>query len=168
MRVEWVKRFSAILRKLFSQKPKKNFRPLIFALAICVFSALIYTSVSVYLHPATIGSRGTVKALGVGVYWNEACSNPVSYIDWGIVDPGSQENVRVYVRNEGNVHALISLDTVNWDPPKASSYITLSWDYSRQLLKPEESIEVALTLLISSSIENVISFDFDIVIAGIG
>lgn len=168
MRLERVRRFSAILRKLFSQKSKKSFRPLIFALAVCVFSVLIYTSVSMYLSLATIGSRGTVKTLGVGVYWDEVCSKHVSYIDWGIVDPGSQENVRVYVRNEGNVHASILLDTINWDPLDASSYITLSWDYSGQLLEPDESIEVTLTLQISSSIQNVINFDFDIVIAGIG
>ena len=168
MRLERVRRFSAILRRLLSKKPKRDFRLLIFALAVCLFSVLIYTSISTYLFSTTIGSRGTVKTLGVGVYWDEVCSNPVSYVDWGIVDPGSQENVRVYVRNEGNVHVSILLDTVNWDPLNASSYITLSWDYSGQLLEPDESIEVTLTLLISSSIQNVASFDFDIVIAGIG
>jgi len=168
MRLEWVRRFSAILRKLFSQKPKKSFRPLIFALAVCVFSVLIYTSVSMYMFSATIGSRGTVKTVGVGVYWDGVCSKHVSYIDWGIVDPGSQENVRVYVRNEGNVPVVISLDAFNWDPLDASSYITLSWDYLGQPVEPEESIEVTLTLQISSSIENVGNFDFDIEIAGIG
>jgi hypothetical protein len=167
MRLERVIRFSAILRRLLSKKPKRDFRLLTFALAVCVFSVLVYTSVSVYLFSTTIGSRGTVRTLGVGVYWDEICSNSVSYIDWGIVDPGSQENVAVYVRNEGNVPASILLDTVDWDPPKASSYITLSWDYSGQLVEPDDSIRVTLTLLISPSIQNVASFDFDIVIAEI-
>ena len=162
-----VKQFSALLGRLFSQKKSKYiFRIGVFTLAICVFSALVYTSVSMYLFSATISSRGAVKALGVGVYWDKACSNSVSYIDWGIVDPGSQKNVTVYVRNEGNVPTHILLDTVNWDPPNASSYITLGWDYSEQPVKPDESTKVTFILLISPSIQNVTDFDFGIVIVG--
>jgi hypothetical protein len=115
MRLERVRRFSVIVRKLFSQKPKKSFRLLVFALAVCVFGFLIYTSVSMCLFSTTISTRGTVRTRGVEVYWDEVCSNPVSSVDWGIVDPGSQENVTLYVRNEGNAPVVISLDTVNWD-----------------------------------------------------
>jgi len=168
MRLERVRRLSAILRKLFSQKTKSRRAPFISAVTICALSVLIYTSVSMYWSSATIGSRGTVRTLGVGVYWDEACNNPVSYIDWGMVDPSSQENVKVYVKNEGNVHVSISLDTVNWDPLNASSYIALGWDYSGQVLSPRESIEVTLALLISAGIQDVSSFDFEIVITGIG
>ena len=168
MRLERVRRFSATLRKLFSRKPKRSLGLWISAVAICAFSVLVYASVSMFLSSATIGSRGTVRTSGVGVYWDEICSNPVSYVDWGIVDPGSQKNVRVYVRNEGNVYAPISLDTVNWDPVQASSCITLDWDYSGQLLKPKESTRITLILQISPGIQNVTGFDFDIVIAQIG
>lgn len=154
-----------MLKTRFLQKPRKNVRPLIFTIAICVLSSLIYASVSVRLLSTTIGSGGTVKILGVGVYWDETSNNPVSFIDWGIIDPGSQQNVTVYVRNEGNVPMSVSLGTDNWDPADASSHITLSWDYSGQILEPDEITKVTLTLSISSSVQNVTNFHFDIMIA---
>ena len=166
--IDRVRQFSTMLRTRFLTKSRKNFRPLIFVIAICVFNILVYTTVSVNILSTTIGSGGTVKTVDVGVYWDEGCSDPVSYLDWGMVDPGYQKNVTIYVRNQANVPVSISLDTVNWDPPNASSYITLSWDYSGQLLELDGSIEVTLTLSISSSLRDIDDFDFGIVIAGIG
>mgnify|MGYP006270735257 FL=1 len=58
-----------------------------------------------------IVGRGTVKAVGVGVFWDSNCTSPVSYIDWGMVEPGSLNNVTLYVRNQGNVVGSISLTT---------------------------------------------------------
>lgn len=168
MRLRRVKSFSAMFRRRFLQKSQNNFRFLIFIIVFCVSITLIYTSASMYFSSVTIGSKGTVKTLGVGVFWDKVCSNSVSYIDWEIVDPGSQRNVTVYVRNEGSVPTSISLDAVNWDPPSASSYIILSWDYLGQLVEPNESIEATLILSISSSVQNLTNFKFDIVIAGIG
>jgi len=163
-RLKKVKQFFAVLRGFCFQKFKKKLAIFVFTLFICVFSTLIYTSVSMYLFSATISSKGVVKTLGVGVYWDEVCSKPVSYIDWGIVDPVLQKNVTVYVRNEGNVPAFISLDTINWDPVNASSCITLSWDYLGQLLGPSEVVEVTFILSISSDVQNITSFTFDIMI----
>jgi hypothetical protein len=163
-RVKRVKQFFAVLRGFCFQKFKKKLAIFVFTLFICVFSTLIYTSVSMYLFSATINSKGVVKTLGVGVYWDDVCSKPVSYIDWGIVDPALQKNVTVYVRNEGSISAFISLDTTNWDPVNASSYMTLGWDYSGQLLKPDESVAVMLTLSISPTIQNITIFTFDIMI----
>jgi len=159
-----VERFSLLFKGLSHQKPRRKIRFLGFALIICVFSSLVYVSVSVYLFSATIGSRGVVKTLGVGVYWDEECVNAVSYIDWGIMEPDSPSNVTVYIRNEGNVPAYISLNTTNWDPPDASKYITLSWDYSEQVLEPNEAVEITLSLLISPEVQSVTDFDFDILI----
>jgi len=168
IRLDRVKSFLAMLKTRFLQKSRRNLRLSAVMLIVCVFSAVVYASVSMNMFSTTIGSRGAVKTLGVGVYWDVGCNNPVSSIDWGVVDPGSRENVTVYVRNEANVPAVISLSTENWDPPEASSYMTLGWDYSGQTLEPGESIGVTLTLSISSDIQDVTEFDFDIVIAVVG
>lgn len=168
IRLDRVKSFLAMLKTRFLQKIRRNLRLSAVMLIICVFSALVYASVSMNMFSTTICSRGAVKTLGVGVYWDAGCNNPVSSIDWGVVDPGSQENVTVYMRNEANVPAIVSLSTENWDPPEASSYLTLGWDYSGQTLEPGESIEVTLILSISSDIQDVTEFDFDIVITVVG
>jgi len=112
-----------------------------------------------------IVGRGTVKAVGVGVFWNSNCTDPVSFIDWGLVEPGSMNNVTVYVRNEGNVAASISLATENWNPSNASDYLALSWDYDGRLLNPLEVAQVVLTLSVSLSVHGIDSFSFDIIIS---
>jgi hypothetical protein len=112
-----------------------------------------------------IVGRGTVKAVSVGVFWDSNCTSPVSFIDWGIVEPGSINNVTVYVRNEGNVAANISLATENWNPSSASDYLALSWNYDGRQLNPLEVIQTTLTLSVSSSVQGIESFSFDIIIS---
>ncbi len=112
-----------------------------------------------------IRGQGTVKAVGVGVFWDSNCTSPVSFIDWGMVEPGSMNNVTVYVRNEGNVAATISLATDNWNPANASDYLTLSWNYDGQQLSPQEVIPTILTLTVSPSVHGIESFNFDIIIS---
>jgi hypothetical protein len=127
--------------------------------------AVVYalTSVSVYLS-----SVGTVKAVGVSVYWDSGCSQAVSSIDWGLADPGSVKNVTVYVKNEGNAPITLSLQTSNWNPAEAADYISLSWDYNGQTIDLHQVIGVTLSLSISSIIEGITTFSFDIVVVGIG
>lgn len=115
-----------------------------------------------------IAGRGAVKAVGVGVFWDVNCTNVVTEIDWGLVEPGYQVNATIYVRNEGNAPITLSLDTENWDPSNASNYITLSWDYTNQTVDPGTVINVNLILVVSSNVTGITNFSFDIVITGFG
>jgi len=127
--------------------------------------AVVYalTSVSVYLS-----SVGTVKAVGVSVYWDSGCSQAVSSIDWGLADPGSVKNVTAYVKNEGNAPITLSLQTANWNPAEAADYISLSWDYGGQAIGVNQVLAVTLSLSISSNIQGITTFSFDIVVVGSG
>ena len=116
----------------------------------------------------SVPSVGTVKAIGVGVYWDNGCSNVTSSIDWGVIEPGATTNVTLYIRNEGNAAVTLSLTTANWDPSEASNFMTLEWDYDGRTLNPNEVIQVTLALSVSSSIEGITSFSFDIIITGSG
>jgi hypothetical protein len=109
-------------------------------------------------------SVGVVRAVGVGVYWDNACTREVAMIDWGQVEPGSTKNVTVFIRNEGNVAVTLSLDTANWNPTNASRYITLNWNYTGQEISPDGTIRMAMFLWISPSIEGISTFSFDIMI----
>jgi len=62
----------------------------------------------------------------------------------------------------------LSMRAENWSPPEASSYITLSWDYSGQSISPGEVVPVVLTLSVSGDISGITSFSLDWVIAGSG
>ena len=116
----------------------------------------------------TVSNAGTVKAIGVSVYWNSECTNPLSSIGWGMLEPGSSKNVTCYIRNEGNSASTLSMYTSNWNPSNASDYISLSWDYGGQPLNPDEVVQVMFTLSVSASIEGITSFGFDITIVGSG
>jgi hypothetical protein len=127
--------------------------------------AVVYalTSVSVYLS-----SVGTVKALGVGVYWDNGCSQAVSSIDWGLAEPGAVKNVTVYIRNEGNAPITLLLQTSNWNPTNAADYISLSWNYSGQTIGANQVLAVTLSLSVSPNIQGITSFSFDIIISAVG
>lgn len=136
----------------------------ILSLAFISFHAILgqsYTALS-------IGSQGTVKATGVGVYLDGSCSNAVSFVDWGTNEPGSTKNITVYIRNEGNGVITLFLGTDNWTPSNASNYMALSWDYAGQPIGPQEVVQIALTLSTSPDIEGITNFSFDIIIDAIG
>jgi hypothetical protein len=126
---------------------------------------VVYGLMSASVH---LQSVGTVKALGVGVYWDSGCSQTVSSIDWGLAEPGVVKNVTVYMRNEGNAPITLSLQTANWNPANAADYISLSWDYNGQTIDLHQVIGVTLSLSISSSITGITSFSFDIIISAVG
>ena len=120
------------------------------------------------IRTTQLGSSGLVKVIGVGVYWDSSCSQAVYSIDWGMVEPGSQKNTSVYIRNEGNTNITLSLTTENWNPENASNYMTLTWDYDNRTLTPNQVIHVTLTLSIRDDVDGVESFSFTIVIIGTG
>ena len=112
----------------------------------------------------SIRSRGDIDAINVGVYSDGNCSDAVSFIEWGNIEPGSVENVSLFFRNEGTVAADLFLSTDNWSPSNASEFLTLTWDYSGQTLDLFEIIPIALTLQVSPSVSGIESFSFDIII----
>ncbi len=116
----------------------------------------------------TISSVGVLKAVGVGVYWDSGFTNRTATIDWGTFDAGVQRSVTVYLRNEGNYPVTFSLSELNWNPAAASSYMGLTWNYNGQVVNTGASVQVTLTLTVSSGITGVSNFSFDITVVGSG
>ena len=130
--------------------------------------SVIGPAASAVLRNRTISNAGSVKTIGVGVYWDQALTNPVASINWGTLEPGSNVNRTVYIRNEGNSAATLSKATSNWNPANASNYMTFSWDYGGQTLSVNQVVQVKLTLAVSQNIAGITSFSFDITIAANG
>lgn len=152
----------------------RNYKVIGITLAVVVAAVLVTIVVfdgpvgSLLVRDTSVPSTGTVKAIGVGVYWDSACSGRVDLIDWGLVEPGSVENVTVFIRNEGNAVVSLSMNTTNWNPSNASDFIALGWDYGGQVIDANGVVEVVLFLSVSPSIEGISSFSFDIVVVGSG
>ncbi len=136
-------------------------------IAVSVLILLILVEATSFFRASkTISSFGSVKTVGVGVYWNSALTDRVSYVDWGTIEAGSNSSVTVYVQNEGNLPVNLSLNTINWTPSTAKNYLALDWDYKGQTINAGDSCQIKLTLSIPSYISGISSFSFDIVIAG--
>jgi hypothetical protein len=134
-----------------------------------ILSGLIIVTVrSPYETSSTISSVGTLKAIGIGVYWNESLTSRVNVIDWGFLEPATQKSFTVYIRNEGNLPLTLSVSTSNWNPPTASNYLTLTWSYAGQTINAGATIKVTLTLTVSESITGINNFNFDITAVGSG
>jgi hypothetical protein len=150
------------------ERPKKILLTTIPVVAgiLVAFILLNGTVMGTLLGQVTLPNLGTVKAMGVGVYWDSDCSNTVTSVNWGTVAPGSTNDVTVFIKNEGDVAETLSSTAENWNPSTASMYMSLSWDYAGQVIVVDGVIEVKLSLSVSSAIEGITSFSFDIIIVG--
>jgi hypothetical protein len=128
------------------------------SLIFCVFILLTTTN--------TIANVSAVETNGVGVYWNSNCTNKIFSINWGTLTPGSLKNIVVYIRNEGEEPIFLMMSTTNWNPPKASKYITLKWNYTGGQINPGKVLQITQRLCISRYIEGISSYSFDIIING--
>jgi hypothetical protein len=134
-----------------------------------ILSGLIIVGVSsLYQTSSTISSVGTFKAIGIGVYWDEALASRVDTINWGALEPGTQKSFTIYIRNEGNIPLTLSISTSNWNPAAVSNYLTLTWSYGGQVINVATTAAVTLTLAVSESITGIYSFGFDITAVGSG
>jgi hypothetical protein len=110
----------------------------------------------------SIRSYGTLKLVGVSVYWDKACTNQVTSIPWGNITRGAQVNNILYVKNVGNTAGTLSMSYGNFTPTIAASYMALTWNCSSYVL-PSNSVTCAkLILTVQPNITGVTDFSFDI------
>lgn len=150
-------------------KNKGKIALVILAFVSCALATgILGTALSSTLTSRIISNVGSVKGIGVGIYWDSACTNRTSSINWGSLDPGSNKTVTVYVRNEGNAVATLSKAEQNWNPSAASNYMTLSWNYLGQTLSVNQVFQVKLTLIVSSTVSGITNFSFDLTVSATG
>jgi hypothetical protein len=102
----------------------------------------------------------SVTGLGVGIYWDQGCTNKALTLDWGQLAPGSNNTLTVYAKNEGNSAIYLWMTTLNWSPSAASSYMNLNWNYQGQILNTNQVIPIELTLSVSQNITGITNFSF--------
>jgi len=117
------------------------------------------------LFDANKAVHANVVGLGAEIYWDQDCTNRTLSFDWGSIEPGSNKTFTVYVGNEGDSAAYLSIATSNWTPSAALSYMTLNWNYSGQILSVGQVIPLELVLAVSPSVTGIAQFSFDITIA---
>jgi hypothetical protein len=133
--------------------------------AICTLAIVVFGIITgVFGSIKTIVYANSVNGLGFGIYWNQACTNRTLSLNWGPIEAGSNNTLTIYIKNEGNSAASLSLETSNWTPSTSTSYMSLHWNYSGQVLNVSQVIPLELTLTVYPTISGVTDFSFNTVI----
>jgi hypothetical protein len=136
-------------------------RKAIFA-ATCILSIVVLGAIIAgFSSSKSFVYASSVNGLGVGIYWDQACTNGTLSLNWGTIEAGSNYTLTVYIKNEGNSPASLWLETSNWTPSAASGYMSLNWNYSGQLLNVNQVIPLKLTLTVDPNITEISNFSFD-------
>lgn len=133
-------------------------------LAVLLSIAAAYGVLQVQVRiPAT----GNVKAIGLEVFSDQACTNALSNIDWGFVSPGENKTFTCYLKSLSNVNSSFALAVGNWVPTSANNSISLSWNRESYSAVPGEIVLAVLMLQVSSSIQGVSGFSFDVIVTSV-
>jgi hypothetical protein len=114
-----------------------------------------------------VAHADSMRGVGVGIYWDQGCTNRVLSLGWGPIEPGSNHTLTVYVRNEGTSAVSLWLATSKWTPSASSKYISLNWNYSGQVLGVDQVVPLKLTLSVSPTIYDITDFSFTTIITTI-
>ena len=116
-----------------------------------------------------LDSMRVVEIIGEGksidFYWDLNCKNVVQSIDWGTLGPGDIENITVFVRNEGENSTMLSLNVSGWNPPNASDYLSIGWNYQGDPIGPGETVPIDLMLYVNQSIAGIADFGVNVTIS---
>ncbi len=148
--------------------PKKATKRIVFTTMCIVLVVILGTVIMNSASSKNVVYANSVRGVGVGIYWDQDCTNRSLSLGWGVIEPGSNSTVMVYVRNEGDSAVSLWLRTFNWTPSVASDYMTLNWTYSGRILSANEVIPIELILNVSPTISGITDFSVDLVITATG
>ena len=134
-----------------------------------VVSVLMVASVTALLtFQWTVPGTGSITGVGLGVYWDQDCTNATTLLPFGRLDPGSSKSFTLYLRNEGNTVTTLNMTSANWNPVTAPNYLTLTWNRENFQVNPNQVISCVITLSVAQNTPAMNSFSVDIEITGTG
>ena len=128
--------------------------------------ALTLTTAAVLTTNQTVPLSGTINAVNLGVYSDSACTQTVTSLNVGTLNPGGTGTQTVYVKNTGNVAETLTMTTGNWVPSGAGSSLTLSWNRQSTVLAAGASIQATLTLTAAANTGTITTFSCDVTLTG--
>jgi len=143
---------------------KSSYKILFLVAIVAIISVASTTLASILLSKSDsdvyLPSLGTIKTIGVEIYWDPNGENKTETLswdeikteklDWDEIKTGTV-NTTVYVKSVSNFRVTLDMFLTDWNPVEISDYITISWDYNGTHLNPDEIIPVTMTLSASSS-----------------
>ena len=143
-------------------------RKRILAAAFLLLTLLVATSLAVMHTSFSLPNKARVKGIGVGIFWNQNCTQAASEIDWGFMEPGETNARALYFKSNSNINITLTLTTDNWIPSNCTEYMSVDWNYTGAALAPKSVTSIELYLQVFSNVTGIDEFAFDIVIHGSG
>jgi hypothetical protein len=137
----------------------------IIALAIAAI-ALTATTAAVLTANQSVPINGTINAVNLGVYSDVGCTQTVSTLNFGTLNPGGTATQTIYVKNTGNIAETLTMSTANWNPSNASTLLTLTWNRNNYVLPTAQSIQATLTLTATANTGSLTTFSCDVTLTG--
>jgi hypothetical protein len=133
------------------------------SLFLCL--AVLLVTLTLALHSQyAISNAVTITSIGLEVYEDVNCTQPLSQIEWGFLEPNETAFHVCYVKSVSNINSTLNLTTENWNPANSSNYLTLSWNYENSTLQPNEVLEVTFDLHVNSEVSGIDNFSVDIIL----
>ena len=127
---------------------------------------LTLTTAAVLSTTKTVPLNGTITAVNLGVYSDSACTQTVTALSVGTLNPGGTATQTVYIKNTGNVPETLTMTTNNWNPTSASSSLTLTWNRQNTVLNAGASIQATLTLTAATNTGSLTTFSCNVTLTG--
>jgi len=118
------------------------------------------SATALLLYQVRIPSTGIVASIDIGVYSDQACTEPLESIDWGVVYRGENYSRTVYVKALGNLNVTLAITVENFVPSGASR-LQVTTDYRGQVLAPGQVLALKVAMAVPADIE-AMAFSFDI------
>lgn len=111
-----------------------------------------------------VPSGGNGATLSLGVFSNQACTQQLTSVDWGTLEPGQEATIACYVKNTSAKTVIVTASATSWNPAHASNYLSFQWNLQNAVIEPGAVTQAWLKLQVDSNIQNVTSFSFNIII----
>lgn len=144
-----------------SVPPVEPVKKTAFIAGVIMLVVIVLAASVLVAYYSSVVLNGSVKEADVIIYRDLNCTQPLQFVDAGIVDPGDTKNWTIYVRSRLDTPIGLNLQTTNWDPSSANGQIQLTWDYDGRRFGGNQTLEVILTLVISYALHDVSTFSFD-------
>jgi hypothetical protein len=147
------------------QPSTKKSKILIIAVIISALT-LTATTAAVLSTSQNVPLTGTINAVNLGVYSDSGCTQTVTSLNVGTLNPGGTATQTIYIKNTGNVPETLTMTTTNWTPTNASTSLTLTWNRQNTILNAGNSTQAILTLTAAANTGTLTTFSCDVTLTG--
>ena len=140
------------------------------AFALTLTTAALLSSNQTLPLNGTVGNgatdNGSIDTINVSIYSDIACTQAVTALNVGTLNPGGTATQTIYIKNAGNVAETLTMAANNWSPTNAPTYLTLSWNQQDTVLNAGASTQAILTLTAAANTGSLTTFSCDVTITG--